>query len=43
MILSFLTKMAKLISVNLQVSFLAARIFEKWQDVIRTTRLTQVL
>lgn len=43
MILSFLTKMAKLIAVNLQVNGLAARIYGKWQDVIQTTRLIQVL
>jgi len=38
----FLTEMAKLINLNLQVKDLVARIYGRWQDLIQNSRLTQV-
>lgn len=38
----FLTEMAKLIDLNLQVKDLVARIYGRWQDLIQNSRLTQV-
>lgn len=38
----FLTEMAKLINLNLQVKDLVARIYGRWQNLIQNSRLTQV-